>query len=473
MLMRFDDTHATSTDDQQNARDHHHRRLVTAYQREDETTTKGRAASVRGAGCTVKAAQAGSPAAFTYATGVITVTVTAVSPDAKGKVLSATAIVNLGDYIDMRFENADSHERISANIVKSISVGGIYHVRAMVRTGSGSNGYAFDPNVTWTVAYADRGGKPAGADGKTAETAQSLVAADDLDSLKNAAKTGGTESAYVVGSDHSLYLYISPSDKDFQRIRVTALSKEYKSGEEPAQAHFDVVRSVRGTIRVDTDKQKNISSLTLSCGDEVSFYGFLNSEEDDNLDWDLTGAKSDDTYILAEGDEGKPLSVRGAEKTTLHIGTDESASSLTVRVKDPYYSTVKTLNIRISHYTRAYIVNESSRAFTGNTTSLSRNGRVVLKAKLDSLVDDPKNTNALSPDNKNNLDGKISWTISGNREHLRTGRHAGNRHSRHWCEREGGPIYGHTFLREGSADEAGSSDRLHELFGRYRHPGRQ
>ena len=344
----------------------------------------------------------------------ITVTVTAVSPDAKGKVLSATAIVNLGDYIDMRFENADSHERISANIVKSISVGGIYHVRAMVRTGSGSNGYAFDPNVTWTVAYADRGGKPAGADGKTAETAQSLVAADDLDSLKNAAKTGGTESAYVVGSDHSLYLYISPSDKDFQRIRVTALSTEYKSGAEPAQAHFDVVRSVRGTIRVDTDKQKNISSLTLSCGDEVSFYGFLNSEEDDNLDWDLTGAKSDDTYILAEGDEGKPLSVRGAEKTTLHIGTDESASSLTVRVKDPYYSTVKTLNIRISHYTRAYIVNESSRAFTGNTTSLSRNGRVVLKAKLDSLVDDPKNTNALSPDNKNNLDGKISWTISGN-----------------------------------------------------------
>ena len=344
----------------------------------------------------------------------ITVTATAVSPDAKGKTLSAKVIVNLGNYIDMRFENADSHERISANIVKSISVGGIYHVRAMVRTGADSNGYAFNPNVTWTVAYADRGGKPAGADGKTAMTAQSLVAADNLISLKNAAKTGGAESAYVVGSDHSLYLYISPSDRNFQRIRVTALSTEYISGGEPAQAHFDVVRSVTGTIRVDTDKQKNISSLTLSCGDEVSFYGFLNSEEDDNLDWDLTGAKSDDTYILAEGDEGKPLNVRGAEKTTLHIGMDESASSLTVRVKDPYYSTVKTLNVRIPHYSRAYIVNESSRAFTGNRSLLSRNGRVVLKAKLDNVVDDPKNTNALSSGDKNNLDGKVSWTISGN-----------------------------------------------------------
>ena len=58
MLMRFDDSHATSTDDQQNARDHHHRRLVTAYQREDETTTKG-SHNLRDADGTVEEAQIG------------------------------------------------------------------------------------------------------------------------------------------------------------------------------------------------------------------------------------------------------------------------------------------------------------------------------------------------------------------------------------------------------------------------------
>ena len=43
----------------------------------DDTSIATASAASTGAGCTVKAAQAGSPAAFTYATGVVTVTVTA------------------------------------------------------------------------------------------------------------------------------------------------------------------------------------------------------------------------------------------------------------------------------------------------------------------------------------------------------------------------------------------------------------
>lgn len=342
------------------------------------------------------------------------VTATAIAPNASGKILSTKAVVNLGNLVDMRFENADSHAVIGANSVQRVALGGILHVRTMVCTGSRNNGYAFNPNVTWTAFYTDKNGKPAGSDGKTAATAQSLMMADNLDSLENAAKTGGAESAYFVGSNHSIYLYINPEDRAFQRIRVMACSTEFMVSSEPAQASFDVMRSSSAVIRIDTDKSRQISSQTLSCGDEVNFYGFLNNAEDVNLDWDLSGEKSNNTYISAEGDKGRPISVRGSKRITLHVGTDEVASFLTIKVKDPYYSTARTLLVKISHYGRAYIVNEASHFFPGNTIQLSRGGTVILKTKLDGCVDDPMNTNALTADNRNNLDGKVAWTIAGN-----------------------------------------------------------